>query len=455
MRHDVRALRAFSLRFERQLSALALAAIGWLGTSTPAAAAQAPDSEDALAREVTLGRVLALALARNPQVLAEDERARAAEDRTDAAGRLPDVALKYEVWSVPFARPLAFDQAMMHMVGLRQTFPAFGSRAAESRLAEAESGAVRATAAARAEEVVAEVRRRFAELQRLEEETHVLLEHAGVLSRLVEVASASYRVGGDTLQDQLRLDAELARLHGQIATVMEQRKVAAAALSALAGRDPAIPLGAPSDRPPPPPAAVNASAEESSADGRPELVAAARDVDRAAATLEAARRKADYPELMVGLDYMNQPTQPDQHGYGAMLTMSLPWLNPGRRAYVRTAERSLVAARHDLASTSLTARFEAVAAAERYRAAKEVLLLEDMRALPAARQSYELAQKTYGTRRVDLTVLLDAERAYLGARIDRARAAASLATAAADLDRAAGSGRAFAERLLSSASGSR
>ncbi len=405
-----------------------------------------------LANEVTLKRVLALALARNPRLLGDDERARAAEDRAGAVGRLPDLALKYEVWSVPFARPLAFDQAMMHMVGLRQTFPAFGSRAAEGRAAEADSGAIRAGAAARAEEVVAEVRRGFAELQRLEEETHVLLEHAGLLSRLIEVAVARYRAGADTLQDQLRLDAELARLHGQIATVMEQRKVAAASLSALAGRDPALPLAPAPDRPPPSPAAVDPSADESSNAGRPELIAAARDVDRAVAALEAARRRSDFPELMVGLDYMNQPTQPDEHGYGAMVSMSLPWLNPGRRASVRAAERSLLAARHDLASTSLTARFEVVAATERYRAAREVFSLEDMRALPAARQSYELAQKTYGTRAADLTVLLEAERAYLGARLDRARAAAGLAAAAADLDRAAGTGRAFAERLLSSPS---
>lgn len=431
----------------RRARALILTSTCVLMSWTGATAGEDRASDDRLAREARLEDVLALALARNPQLLADGDRASAAEERAGGAGRLPEASVKYEIWSVPLAHPLAFDQAMMHMVGLRQTFPALGSRSAEARAAEADAGAGRAVAAARAEEIISDVRRRFADLQRLEEESHILLEHAGVLSRLLEVARASYRTGGDTAQDQLRLDAELARLHGQISTVMQERKVAAASLSALAGREPGAPLGPPAERPAPAPAALGSVDQVSAAD-RPEIEAAARDVDRAAAILDAARRKADYPELMVGLDYMNQPTQPEAHGYGAMLSMSLPWLNPGRRAAARAAERSLVAARNDLASTTLAARLEVVAAAERYRAAKEVFALEDMRAVPAARQSYELAQRTYGTRSTDLTILLEAERVYLAARVDRARAMAAVSAAAAELDRAAGAGRAFAERLL-------
>jgi cobalt-zinc-cadmium efflux system outer membrane protein len=397
----------------------------------------------------TLEGFLARALAQNPELRAEGERSRAAEERAAATGRLPEPEIKYELWSVPLARPLAFGQAMMHMVGVRQTFPAFGSRAALARAADAQTGASRATAARRLEDVVAEVRRGFAALQGLEEEIGIRLEHAGLLSRLAEVAGANYRSGKGTLQDELRIEAELVRLHAEITTVMQQLRVTAASLNVLAGREPGAALGPPSLESAPPPASLgSAKTPAALQEDRPELVEAAREVERSAAIRDAADRQASYPELMVGLDYMNQPMQPDEHGYGGMLSMSLPWLNPGRRAAVRSAEKSLAASRGDLLSLQLNARYEIVATGERYRAAMEVFLLEDTRAVPTARQSFELASGTYGAGGGDLTVLLEAWRAYLGARLARAQALARVGAAAAELDRAAGAGRAYAERLL-------
>jgi len=438
------------MRAARRIGALiVLASFARPGSPPGPSAAERAEGDVALARVSTIEGLLARALADNPQLRAEGERSSAAEEHADATGRLPEPELKYELWSVPLARPLAFGQAMMHMVGIRQTIPAFGSRTAFARAADAQTRASRASVARRLEDVVADVRRGFAALQSFEEEIGIRLEHAGLLSQLAEVAGANYRSGRGTLQDELRIEVELVRLHTETTTVMQQRRVTGAFLNVLAGRQPEAALGPPSPEPVPPPAALEATRSASALqESRPDLVEAAREVERSSGIRDAADCQASYPELMVGLDYMNQPTQLDEHGYGAMLSMSLPWLNPARRAAVRSAEKGLAASRGDLLSLQLTARYEVVAAGERYRAAMEVFALEDTRAVPSARQSFELASGTYGAGGGDLTVLLEAWRAYLGARLERAQAWARVGAAAADLDRAAGAGRAYAERLL-------
>lgn len=127
--------------------------------------------------------------------------------------------------------------------------------------------------------------------------------------------------------------------------------------------------------------------------------------------------------------------------------MSLPWLNPATRAVVRAEERNVAAAKRELEAVRLAVGYEVTAARERYRAAEEVLLIHDGRTVPAARQSYELAQGTYTVGGGDLTVVLEAERTYLLARLELVRAAARVESAGADLDRAMGTGIRFAEHL--------
>ena len=49
------------------------------------------------------------------------------------------------------------------------------------------------------------------------------LEHAGLTSRLLEIARAQYALGRGTQQDGLRLQAELSRLHAEVTSVEQQR----------------------------------------------------------------------------------------------------------------------------------------------------------------------------------------------------------------------------------------
>jgi outer membrane protein TolC len=167
------------------------------------------------------------------------------------------------------------------------------------------------------------------------------------------------------------------------------------------------------------------------------VAAAAREVAAAEAALEAARREASWPDLMVGADYGYMPME-ERHTYTLMLGVPLPWLSGARRDAVAAADRSLAAARHALASARDEARYAVREAAARVDAAREALEILDRDLVPQAQRSAEQAETDLGTGRGDAMSVLEAFHTLLSVRLERSRALLALEEASADLDRAAG-----------------
>ena len=159
---------------------------------------------------------------------------------------------------------------------------------------------------------------------------------------------------------------------------------------------------------------------------------------RSEATLEAARREADLPAFMVGADYWYMPMGPWPHAYGAMMSMTLPWLNPGRKEEVKAAEHLAAAERPRCAPQTAAARYQLSDADAKVRAAREALALIHERVVPDSRRSFESAQAQFQAGQGDVSAVLDAERTFLQVRIDEVRAIAELETSQADYERAAG-----------------
>jgi cobalt-zinc-cadmium efflux system outer membrane protein len=403
----------------------------------PRASVAAPD-DDELARSARVETILRIALERNRDVAENDARARAAEARGQAAARLPDLQLKYEQWGVPLARPYALNEANTLMLGVRQTFPAWGSLDAAGRAAAEEAGGAADAARARRQDVAAQVRRAYAAYYRADQELRLHLEHAGLTSRIVELAKLNQRTGHGSLEDVLRLELELTRVHTDVARIEREQRSSRALLNALMDRPPDAPLGPPEDLSV---AATNdvAALERNLDANRPELDAAARAVRRSEALLDGARRQARFPELMIGLDYWYMPMFPDfQHAYGAMVAINLPWLSGRHRDEERAAEATVVAERNALASARNAVRYELRDAAARVDSAKQSFTIIDQELLAQARRSLEAAQANYAAGRGDAAAMLDALRSYLQIRIERVRALAELASSETDLQRAAG-----------------
>lgn len=401
--------------------------------------ARAASSDEAeLARSARLETILRVALEQNRDVAENEARAHAAEARSAAASRLPDLEAKYEQWGVPLARPYALNEANTLMFGVRQTFPAWGTLDARGRAAAEDAGSAADTLRARRQEIAAQVRRTYAIYYRSDQELRLHLEHAGLTSRIVELAKLNQRTGHGTVQDVLRLELELTRVHTDVARIEREQRSSRALLNALMNRPADAPLGPPEDLTVVPTADV-AGLERGLDANRPEIDAAARAVRRSEALLDVARRSARYPQVMVGLDYWYMPMFPDfQHAYGAMVAINLPWLSGRRRDEEREAEQTVLAERRALEAAQVAVRYELRDAAARVDSAKQSFTIVDQDLLAQARKSLEATQAEYASGRGSAAAILDALRSYLQIRIERVRALAELASSQADLERAAG-----------------
>src|SRR4051794_7773140 len=228
-------------------SVLAMTAVASL-TLLPAWDARAASADEAeLARTARVETILRVALERNPDVAENQARARAAQARSEAAARLPDLEAKYEQWGVPLSKPYALDEAQMLMLGVRQTFPAWGSLDARGRAAAEDAGGAQDASRARRQEIAAQVRRAYVTYYRSDQELRLHLEHVGLSARILELARLNQRTGHGSLQDVLRLELELTRIHTDVARIEREQRSSRALLNALMNRPADAPLGPPED----------------------------------------------------------------------------------------------------------------------------------------------------------------------------------------------------------------
>jgi outer membrane protein, heavy metal efflux system len=405
--------------------------------SAPATPGDLGADESSLAAAARLEVLERLSLGRNAELAEQRARVDASAARVDAAGRMPEPEIKYEQWGVPLARPWGLGDANAVMVGVRQSIPAPGTLAAEARAAEAEARIAGGALATRRLDVLRDVRRAYLDYLLADREYSVHVNHGDLTQKLDELARANFRAGRAREQDILRLGVELTRVHAALSSLAQRRRADAVMLNTLAGRDPDAPLG--------PPAAVGAEevtaplAElERAAAARPEVTGAGQAVARAEAQRDGASAAASRPSFMLGLDYMYMPGMMDPHGYGAMVSMSLPWLASGRRAAARAADAQVVAERRGVATVLATVRQQVADAHARYQAARERYLIIDRHLVPQARRALEAAHASYAAGGGDALSLVDALRAYLDVRLDRERVLVELEGSIAELERAVG-----------------
>jgi cobalt-zinc-cadmium efflux system outer membrane protein len=421
--------------------AVGLAALASAVSSTPSGAFAQRDQGSELADETQLSTVLRIALEKNAALAEAGARSHAASERVSAAAQLPPLQFEYQLWAAPLERPYALDQAEMHMFGVKQTFPAFGSLGGQTRMATAEAKAAAADRRTMEQEIAARVQRAYAEYYRADRERLIRLDHVRLAQQVLDIARAAYQGGRGSQQDVLRAMVELSRLHNDLAALEGQWRSARGLLNALMSRPSDAPLGPPAQIDLAQTLARAESLERTSivaSERRPELEAATGAIQARENALESAKSSAAWPEVMVGLQYMYLPTSSEPHAYGAMLGVSLPWLSGGYDDKVRAARAALAAERSALSNVRNAAQYELYEATERLKAAHESLAIIDRDLLAQSQQSFESAQALYRSGQGDSLPLFDALRSLLEARIERERALALLATAIADVERAAG-----------------
>lgn len=431
----------------------ALVAAVWLCTRLALAQeSDAPRSDlDArLAREARMEWITQAAVARSPALGEAAARSRAALDRASEAERLPDLELKYEQWGVPLPRPYDLQRANMLMLGVRQTFPAPGTRQVRARMASEDANMASHQSRATQRDLLRRVRRAYFGYWAADRALAAHAEHVAIAEQTIAELRTTYAVGQGSQQTLLRAMVELSRLHAEVVETTRRRDTGRYLLNTLMGRDTDAPLGPPTLEPQVASVDMEASAKASRlAKERPEVAIAKSAVRRSQAAVEGAQHTARRPNFMAGLDYWLMPMQDAPHAYGAMVAMSLPWLNPAHRAEVRAAEASARADRSAAQAAEDVARYEVYEATAGLKAAAESLRIIEEQVMPQTEKSLQAARSAFAVGQGDVPGLLDAMRALYGARLEQIRASERVLSQLAELEFASGaplfSGRVNAE----------
>ena len=321
---------------------------------------------------------------------------------------------------------------------LAQTVPWFGTLGLRRAAAVGRTAAAAAEVRAEALAVSARVVRAWSELAWVGRALAVVEEHRDVQARAEQAARARYAAGEGAYADVLRAQVELARLEDRLVSLRDRRRPLAAALNAALGRDPDAPLPAPDALSEPQPLPGEDRLQALLRERNPAL-AAVRARESSLASAEGLARKGGWPDLTLGLDYIETGTNGSgMPGEGsdpviARLSLSLPlW-----RGSVAAARRE-AAARHraqvsavtdlgrDLASRLADALF-------RRRDAERRLALHDRTLLPRSREILTVLEASYAAGGAGYLDLVDAQRTLLAFELERARAAADLAALDAEL----------------------
>jgi outer membrane protein TolC len=391
-----------------------------------------PDLGGPISRET----IVALAVARSPGLAEVAHRARSMLHGAKAEGALPAPELGLEAWNLPLARPYAVGEADMYMVELRQRFPAAGSLDARSRAMADEAHAIVAELASEERQTAQRAAEAYADYVHGVRDHALAHDHLALLEQMQGAVRARFTTGGGGLADAARIDLEIAKTRRAIARLDGEIARARATINALLRRPADGPLGPPSDVAPmtvrlPVDALVTQAQEQ-----RGTFVAARDRIRAAQGRREAAEAEARWPEFMVGVGYWQDPNM--RPGYGASVSMSLPWLWSGHRDRIDEAREREAAEAAVLAGASVEAQSEITEAHARIVTAERELRVLQTQAVPAARRSIEAIRAVYTTGSASLLEWVDAARSLLDLEMEGTDISAELARAVAALERSVG-----------------
>jgi outer membrane protein, heavy metal efflux system len=415
------------MKFFRPFNVLLLFAC--LVTGVPPAAAQG-------APPLTLQAALDEALARNPELIALGAALEAERQRPGQERYLMPPMLEAQIWQWPLNR--ISPAGATYMFEAQQAFPGRGKRTLRERLMAADVEVAAAAIPVRARDIVAAVKRAYADIFVARKAVDISQETIGLLRQIAEGTQVRYAAGRGSQQDILKTVVEITRLHEEEVMLVEQGRMAEARLNALLGRDPGSPVGPlaePQEEAPPAPVA---ELQALAIDRQPELAMARAEIARAEASVDVVRSERR-PDYFVRGGYMLMPGEPGAFTAGVGITWNnAPW-SRGRNDLAEEEARLGVAAaraRYDAAVNGLRLMVQEAYIRVESAAQRAALLRTSL--VPQSSQALEVSRVGYQADRGEFLDIIDNQRLLAAARLGYYRALADLEQARADLDRAVG-----------------
>lgn len=387
-----------------------------------------------------LGELLAETLRSNPEILAARKAVEAAQAVIAQARSLDDPELDIESWAIPFKQPTNVNQASTHMVNLRQRLPFPGKLRLRGDVATQEQAMAAARYRAKEREIIAAVKKGYADLFMADREIQITQEQLDLLERILKTAEVRYAVGKVTQQDVMKAQVEQSDLINRLITAEQARQSAEARLNTLLNRPTDAPIGRTIEREPPTMPFEQKDLYKLTIDSSPELQEASSSLKRAELSHELAIKNQKYPDFTVGLGYWYIPQGNFHNTYSGMLTFTIPffWTKAKHDKEVEEASAQIARAEASYRAVKNLVFLEVRENLIRATAARKSVTLYQTGLLPQAELSLKSAEAAYQTGRLEFTGLLEAERALREVRLGYYRVLVALEQGLADLERAVG-----------------
>lgn len=412
-------------------------------SASEAAGPAALTAEDSLSGPHEEAFYVALALQRNPNVLAARRAVAAIAETIPQETALADPMLRATVWPDPARSPQYVSGRVPTGLMFQQEVPWLAKLRVRGEVAEQEAKMALAQLAREELSVAEQVRLAYYDLYYYQQAIEVTRENEGLLEKLIGFAEIRFRTGGSQ-QDVLRVEIERDRLRNELIDYERRLVQAQADLASLVHASPDVkPLATTSLDLPTAPQALD-RLYELAARCRPELRERVYQIVRDQRRRELARLNY-YPDMTVGLNYDVMTTQDamsqtadGKDMVGLIAGVSVPLWRDRIRAGVREAEHRVVESsrRYDAERDDTFRQIRRFAAAAEAADRQRRLYRESV--LPRAEQAREVSVADYRAGRTDILQVVDNYRALLAFEIQVARFEADLGQALASLDRVVG-----------------
>ena len=349
--------------------------------------------------------------AANPSLQAARLRAEALRTERAQASAWPDpmVGVAYQPYSIVTARGPQRAQWQV-----QQQIPLPGTRRLRGEVAGLQAEVADAEAATVARDLALQVKEAYYTLYRVQEQMRLIRRFQSELDGFESSAAAQYEVGRGTQQAILKAQIERGRLALRLEQLAEERASAQQRLARLTGRTDTEGLAG-AVRVAPPDGPLLQDPVATALQQRPEANALRRTQQRANRE-EALARKAFWPDLTVGLQYVDiaasdlTPTMTGRDALAVRLGITVPLWRDKLNAQVREARIEARRAETQLDALQLDIRMRLGDLRQRLQRQRRQLTLLNDTLIPQAETALEATLNAYSTGRTDFLDLLDAER---------------------------------------------
>jgi cobalt-zinc-cadmium efflux system outer membrane protein len=387
-----------------------------------------------------LSELIEVALERNPEIIAAQQRWESAQEIIEAKRAFPDPQFSYTYFVEPVETRVG---PQKNVFGARQTFPFYGKRDLRADVASKKADALEATYEAVKQEIVRRVKRSFYALFYVVKIIDITKEEKEILKRFEHIARTKYATGKGSQQNILKVHVEISRLEDRLLTLANQKQTAEAMINTLLDRPADYPLGGPVQPKFREFFYIQPELFRLSKENRPELKAGIALIEKSEKAHSLAEKEY-YPDLTLGANYYQIDKGPlpfpdnGEDAFNVMFSINIPIWRTKLSSQVRSASQMIRAQKSEYENILNRTRFEVKDNYFKIQTARESFDLYKNVLIPQAEQSMKSAEVGYTTGIVDFLDLLDAERVLLRVQFGYWRAYADYLARIADMERAVG-----------------